>query len=98
MCSEDDAGSLSLTAAGYFESITLYNLRVGDPACRSLCPVSYLTQVFRTGRAMVGVEQTRRDEFYSEDPKSLMCLPILHQGHKAGVSRLVLVYLKYADG
>jgi hypothetical protein len=88
-------GSLYLTAAGSFDNIILYNQPMENPATRRLCPVSYLTQVFRTGRVMIAgstLEQTRRDDFYLEDPKSLMCLPILHQGLKAGVSRFYIEF------
>lgn len=90
MCDEDNMGSLNLMAAGNFDNITLYHKSLEDPACEHLCPVSYLTQVYRTGRPMIvgsTPEQIRQDDFYPEDPKSLMCLPVLHQGSTAGVSR-----------
>jgi hypothetical protein len=31
-------------------------------------------------------EQLKSDDFYDQAPRSLICLPILHQGEKAGVS------------
>jgi hypothetical protein len=45
-----DIGSLRLIAAGPFDNIVLQNVPIKAPGTRALCPVSHMTQVYRTSR------------------------------------------------
>jgi hypothetical protein len=47
---DTDVGSLRLVAAGSFDNIVLQNVPLQAPGTRTLCPVSYITQVYRTSR------------------------------------------------
>ena len=93
LCDEGDRTSIHLRAAGPHSRILPYELEILDEEAQTLCPVSIMLHSARTGKpitSLSNLSRLRLDPFYQgRQPRKVLCLPILTQGDRAGVSHML---------